>query len=566
MTQADLNLLWADSLLAGFVAGGVAGAVLSPGSRSTALALACESRPDFPLWIIPDERSAAFFALGLARGADRPYAVIGTSGSAPANWFPAVLEASLDHVPLLLVSADRPPELQACGANQTVDQLHLFGHHARAFYDLGPPRDRDSMRFAADAGARSAAGSRWPTPGPVHVNAPFREPLVPERIPAPRQYTAPISVTTFPDRVSGDVVEQLERCLSARLGVIVCGRVKPSNSLAEHVARIAERLDCPVFADPLSQLRFGPHDRSRVCSHHALLMQALEGDARPGVEWALIFGGAPVSRSLQNYLSRVPQRVIVSPYGDWPDPHRDGAWVIRTDPVTLCAALEAADLRPSEEVRRPDFIEIEARVRARLGNLQMLPLEVQVLRSVFARCGDGSRVFCGNSLAIRDVDAYVHGGPRRIAMYGNRGVSGIDGNVSSALGLAARGSGRVVGLLGDLALYHDMNGLLAGTGLDATLVVMNNGGGGIFGTMPQAALKSFGRLWKTPTGLEPARIAELYGFGFARTHRTEEFVSAFDASLGRRGVDLIEVVIDLHDSLHRRHAVLDEVKRALAGS
>jgi 2-succinyl-5-enolpyruvyl-6-hydroxy-3-cyclohexene-1-carboxylate synthase len=550
---ADSNLRWASALVETLAYGGVRHAVISPGSRSTPLTLACARHADIRSWVLPDERCAAFFALGLARATGAPPLVVSTSGTAPANWYPAVIEASQDLQPLLLVSADRPAELQGCGANQTIEQTRLFGSHVRAFVQVPEPAESDdALRRLRGMIASAADQAQWPTPGPVHINVPFPEPLVPRSLPPARHAAGPRVVvhrgTSSPPKAA---VEELARRYTGKPGVIVCGRGNAGEGFPDAVTRLAERLNCPILADPLSGLRFGPHDRSRVLpTYDAFLRQeSFARSHRPA--WILRFGGAPVSRPLQGYLDTSGQveTTLVVPHGPWPDPGRSASRVIHADPSRLCVALaEAVEPALSDDwwLR---FREADARARRLLRNGTEATLDLSCLGFIERHCSAGTAIFCANSLVIRDVDTAMHGGQQRLRLVGNRGASGIDGNVSTALGLAAAWSGPVVGLLGDLALYHDMNGLLAARDLDATLVVFNNGGGAIFEHLPQRGLPGFERYWLTPTGLDIARIAKLYDLRHAKVRSQDAFEAAFGQALTRPGPELIEVEVEREPSL-----------------
>jgi 2-succinyl-5-enolpyruvyl-6-hydroxy-3-cyclohexene-1-carboxylate synthase len=550
----ELNLRWADALLAGLVGAGLRHAVISPGSRSTPLALACARQARIIDWVIPDERSAAFFALGLSRATGQPCAVISTSGSAPANWFPAVIEASQDLQPLLLLSADRPAELQGCGANQTIDQLRLFGAHVRDFVQLPEPVDREgALRRLHASAAQAIDRSRWPTPGPVHLNVPLHEPLVPAGTPpsigpqpAPIEASRP---TLNPDDAE---VEALAHGLSGRRGLIVCGRGDYAADFADAVTRLAGRLDCPILADPLSGLRFGPHDRSRVLTAYDAFLRRRERLESAGPDWVLRLGAAPVSKALQQYLDTIEtETTLVSSRPVWPDPDRRASRVVHADPAMLCHRLSEAvrDAGPAEWIA--DLRGEDARAARLLDEDRDPPLDL-IAPSLIARCApEGSAIFCGNSMVIRDVDTALRGGPQALRLVGNRGASGIDGNVSTTLGLAAGWPGPVVGLVGDLALYHDMNGLLAARDLNAVLVVFNNGGGAIFEHLPQRRLHEFERYWLTPSGLEIAKIAELYRLRHARVADAETLEAEMRTALARSGVDLIEIAVDRAHSVER---------------
>jgi 2-succinyl-5-enolpyruvyl-6-hydroxy-3-cyclohexene-1-carboxylate synthase len=550
---ADLNLRWASALVETLVYGGVRHAVISPGSRSTPLILACTRHAGLRSWVLPDERSAAFFALGLARATGSPPMIVSTSGTAPANWFPAVIEASQDLQPLVLVSADRPTELRDCGANQTIDQTRLFGAHVRTFVQVPEPSEgEDTLRRLRGMIASAAERAQWPTPGPAHINVPFHEPLVPRSLPPAQQATSRgVSIHRGASRPPTAVVEELARLYAGSSGVIVCGRGDFDDAFPGAVTRLAERLGCPILADPLSGLRFGPHDRSRVLTaYDAFLRQDTFVNAhRPA--WILRFGGAPVSKPLQSYLdtSGESDTTLVVPYGPWPDPGRAATRVIHADPSQLCTALAEAAGAPAPDDWLTQFRGANTRARELLHNDPQTTLDLTSLGFIERHCPAGTALFCGNSLVIRDVDTAMRGGPQRLKLVGNRGASGIDGNVSTALGLAAGWTGPTVGLIGDLALYHDMNGLLAARDLDATLVVFNNGGGAIFEHLPQRRLPEFERYWLTPTGLDIARIAELYDLRHAEVSTQDAFEAAFEQALTRPGPELIEVVVERERSL-----------------
>lgn len=560
MDIGRLNLEWAIELISAFARSGVAGWVISPGSRSTPLALACRHLQGLKTVVSPDERSAAFCALGMARAFGGPAGVIATSGSAPANWYPAVIEASQDLVPLVLLSADRPVELQGCGANQTIDQDRMFGIYVRGYLQLphADPAPAMFRRLRFDA-ARATDRSRWPLPGPVHVNVPLREPLVEDR--GARQIGSrfapgpPPAVTSHSRLVPApEAISRITDPLAGNPGLIVCGRGRFGARFAGEVVALGDRLHSPVLADPLSGLRFGADRVGRLVTHYDTFLRrpGFGGGARP--EWVLRFGGAPVSRVLERYIQDAGDaaHILVSPFGDWPDPTLSVRQVLHADPSETCASLREAALPPGPAEWEARFHEAERRERERLRDDRSLPVEAQVIRGVLSALPEGTLVFCGNSTVIRDVDSFSGSSPRSLELAGNRGASGIDGNVSTAAGMAVGAGAPVVGLLGDLALYHDMNGLLLARQRDVTLVVFNNGGGAIFSYLPQADLPEFERFWLTPTGLDMEKIASLYGISYSCVDDAFGFGEAFSRAISLPGANLIEVVIDRRESV-RRH-------------
>lgn len=560
MDTGALNLAWSQALVAGFAAAGIRHAVISPGSRSTPLALALLRQPEISTHIIVDERSAAFFALGIAKATSRPALLLATSGSAPANWLPAVIEASQAAIPLLLLSADRPPELQGCGANQTVDQIDLFGSHVRACHALGTPEPGFAPAYLHRLAARACEQAGWPLPGPVHLNLPFREPLLPAEDVLPPPKLPAIRLESPRNLPSDTAMARLADALSGRRGAIVCGEGDYPAGFAEGVAALAAKLDCPILAEPLSNLRFGPHERSHVlCRYDGWLRN---GDFVAGhrPDWLLRFGAFPVTRSLQGFAGRAGDRLIlVDPLPRWNDPAHAITDLVRADPLAVCEALCQLPLQAAPPVWMSSFRQAEAdAARALPGDGPAW--EAHLLPALLAELPGGCPVFVGNSMLIRDLDAFSGSGAKPIRFHGNRGASGIDGNVSTALGIAAA-RGQVVALLGDLTCQHDLGGLAVARGLNAAMVVFNNGGGGIFGYLPQAALPEFEQGWLTSQAIDFSAAAAAFGMAYARADRVAELAAALRHALERGGPHLIEVVIDRTSSLARHRAYWQDCSR-----
>ena len=436
---AELGVRWCLALLDGLITGGIHELVLSPGSRSTPVVLAAQRRPRLKLTPILDERSAAFYALGLARASGRPVGLLATSGSAPAHWYPAVIEASESGVPLILLSADRPPELRGWGANQTVEQTRLFGCHVRAFHDPGAPQDSPALIKALRAlGIRAATVSRGPDPGPVHINLPLREPLVPRSAwaldvdfqdavspiehpwepKAPQIGSAPQPSQAFKDRLRGR-------------GVIYCGPDTPRTGFPEALWRCAAALGAPVLADPLSEVRFGPGPEATGIRPADRSLQVHY--PQPGG------GAAPQSRTgcSDSVGPRSPRRCWSGWRGSlrswWTrrgagaDPHHELAQPrsmhLATDPVALCEAL-AAD-PPSQA--GDDWPGLWAQAERRVAELTETYLreapwcEAQLIRDLLARPAPGGRTPLRQLTAdppIRDLVRHPGGPPAALRQSG----------------------------------------------------------------------------------------------------------------------------------------------------
>lgn len=541
----EMNGRWAHALLDGLAAAGVRHAVVSPGSRSTPLALAALRHPGLTTRVVLDERSAAFVALGLAKAEETPAVVIATSGSAVANWHPAVIEADRGRVPLILLSADRPPELQSCGANQTIDQIGLFGTALRAVHAL-PPAEADSgwLRSLALRVVGEAAD------GPVQVNVPFREPLVPGSAGAPPA-RSPVRAGRPRSRVSVAAPADLVALFSGRPGLIVCG-CEDLRPAAEGIGALAWAVGAPLLADPLSGLRTEDNVMTVVSHYDALLRHP----AVPAPEWILRLGGEPVSKMLGQFLQRhaaVPQ-VVVSGHPRWADPHHTAHQVVIADPGALCAALaEAVTLADPGWLAHWQVMDQWATPR-----WDQLPEEGWLVRGLAQGLAPDAVLFSGNSLAIRQFDWFMGLGRRGLRLLGNRGASGIDGNVSTFAGLCAARPGSVA-VLGDLTLLHDLTGLQAARDVRGALVVVNNGGGGIFDYLPQAALDEYATGWLTPQEIDMAAVARLFGLDHQRTASGEEAAALALAAAERPGLDIVELVIDRPASLAAHRAWFNAV-------
>ncbi len=567
--NADLglsNLRWAFALIDGLAAAGVRRAVISPGSRSTPLVLACDQHPAITTTTLLDERSAGFFALGQARASATPSALIATSGSAPTHWYPAVVASG--KIPLLLLSADRPTELHDWGANQTLDQQRLFASHARAFHQAGMAQDSAAARRQIRLlGIKAVEQSCGITPGPVHINLPFREPLVPRapRAQWPAEAGPPFRLAMPPRAPDMAQIQHLAKHLAKPSGLIVCGAGEFAAGFAPALFALARKLDAPVLADPLSGLRFGPWDKSRLCSRYDAFLRQPPTTLRDA-RWVLRFGAAPVSKHLLAYLETTPDALhaLVAPHADWPDPLHQTDVLIRADAVTFCHALHQASANNAAPAWTDHWQRLE-RTAQPAAEARQWPLEARIIQQILHLLPQHGVLFSGNSQAIRQLDTWSGSGEKNLRILANRGVSGIDGNVSTVLGLASVSAGPVVALLGDLSLWHDLGGFLAAAGQHAIFVLLNNGGGGIFGQLPQARLETFEHYWLTPQSVDAEQLARLFGLRFHRPTGSDGFAAALRQALAdNAAVHLIEITVAREHSLRKHQAYWDEVRERVA--
>src|SRR4051794_20477744 len=516
---------------------GVERAVVSPGSRSTPLAVALWREPGIDVTVILDERSAGFFALGTALATGRPAAVLCTSGSAAANLHPAVVEADEAGVPLIVLTADRPPELRDIGAGQTIDQLKLYGDAVRWFCEVGTHEADDDglLHFRAVSCRAYAEAAGDPRPGPVHPNVPWREPLAPVSIEGQVTATdalalggrgpAPLNAVSSsrPRADEGSLDRLAERLGASARGLIVAGR-QMDPLLAEPVSALAAAGGYPILAEPTSQLRRGPHDRSLVISAYDHVARERRGELEP--ELIVPFGDMPTSKPLRLWLAAIEslEQIVVDPTGEWREPTRRADSILRADPLATARSLteRLARLRPgASAVAGSPFasawLDAERSVREAVdGRIDQLgELSEPGVWTALARVlRDGDSVLAASSMPVRDLEAFLRPGPEGVRFGSNRGANGIDGLVSTAAGLAAGSGTRTWAVLGDLALFHDLGGLAAARDLpELRFILIDNSGGGIFHFLPQAQSMDepeFEALLGTPSGLDPAAAAVLF--------------------------------------------------------
>ena len=475
---------------------GLRHAVTSPGSRNAPLALTLAAAQGIEAVSVIDERSAGFVALGMAKATGRPVAVTCTSGTAAANLHPAVVEAWEARVPLVVLTADRPPELREVGAGQSIDQIKLYGNAVKWFVEVGGHEPgRDTAVHHRALGCRAfwaAAGER---PGPVHLNFPLREPLAPvaealdpadwEGRDHDRPWTELREHANAPH--ADDVHALATRMADIPHGVIVCGA--GAEDLGEPAARLAAQLGWPLLAEPTSGVRCGPHDRSHVVAHYDVLLRAERfTDAhRPGL--ALRFGDMPTSKPLRSWLARAPQ-VVLDPHGVWHEPTRRAELILASAVAptldALAAALEMRSARPDPDWLR-SWRAADALVPAALAEAPD-PFEPKLIAALEHELDDGALVWVSSSMPIRDLEAYFPQCEKRIRFLANRGANGIDGVVSSALGGALATGQSTWLVIGEIALQHDAGGLLAArrAGVDLKILCLDNGGGSIFDFLPVA--------------------------------------------------------------------------------
>ncbi len=538
----------------------------SPGSRSTPFLIACLREPLLEVHHVLDERSAAFVALGAARVTDEPMAVLATSGTAPAHWYPAIIEASLANIPLVFLSADRPTEQGFCGAAQTIDQTHLFGRHVRFFADPGNPEaSPGALLGLRRLIAQAVSHAKGPLPGPVHLNLRARKPLEPteetsavlESVlaqPLPRANTQ-LAVDVESLAEAGDLLAKSKRTL------LVLGPIAPTED-ANALAHLACKLGAVVAAESTSQLRFRPETKGIV------RFDSLDGWLRAGLlempefapDLVIQCGAEPTSAAYERWVARAkPIRIVLGTHA-WNDPSGTARVILRGD---LGAASRALSERISESARDEawarDLHTRHERITHRLNEKEEWS-EAVVARTTVAAMPSGARLVIGNSLPIRMVDRYAQSNAA-IEVVHQRGANGIDGFLAQTFGAALASPRSTVLLLGDCTFLHDASSLLTlrRTTSPVVIVVVQNGGGRIFETLPVArAAPETLPYFVTEEEVDLASLALAYGVLYARVGEASQLADAIANGLTKKGVSIVEAVVEAHGA-----AKLDALSDAL---
>jgi 2-succinyl-5-enolpyruvyl-6-hydroxy-3-cyclohexene-1-carboxylate synthase len=520
--------------VAQLAASGVTDAVVAPGSRSTPLALLLHETPSIHVHMALDERSAAYFALGMAKAQSQPVALLSTSGTAAANFLPAVVEAALSRVPLLVLTADRPRELRDVGAAQTIDQVHLYGRHVKWFQDLPTPGTLNLDRHAAQVAARAVHYAVSHPQGPVHVNVPVREPLLPGDGPLPAAYMGPFFRPAAVPQAPA-LAAARDWAAAAERPILALGPETPK--MSRELLMAFDQLRWPIFIDPVAQV---PRQSPGLASYDTFLRAWPE---IPHPDLVVQVGSPFTSKAFHGWVEGA--RLILL---DWPsgfrDPDHHPAMVVEGDPVltleALVTALPAAP--PAFQEALQQYEEWAHKRIAHIIHDSPAHFEGRLYYHLAELWPDPEKpVLVASSMPVRDMDTFYTNGP--LTVFANRGANGIDGLVSTALGIAQK-TGDVLAILGDLAFHHDLTGLSLAQlhQLNAFFVVINNQGGAIFSFLSQASLptQTFEELFGTPHRIDFSGVATLYGAEFSRADDYPTFDRYFRALRAKPGLRVLE--------------------------
>ena len=576
---ANTNMLWAATIGETLSRMGVTDAVLSPGSRVAPLVTGLTSNPKLNTHTILDERSASFFALGLARQTGKPVALACTSGTAAANYFPAIIEAHISKVPLIVLTADRPPENQFCHSEQTMDQQKLYGSYARFYQELAVPEKNPKLfSYLRQTVAHAAERALFPTPGPVHVNVPFRDPLAPLEEDSMDEILKAVNHENFFDHLAPpkhsiptlenpqELVEELSKY---KRGIIVVGPYQGSSpeSFAEAVGVLSKKLGWPTLTDALGPLRNFKKLNPHLITHYDIIARnkSLCKELEPDV--VLSIGRLPTSKPLRFWLEDLRAKTwILEPGTDNMDPFHRQALHLRTTTESFAQSFSSKEDAPTHaftQAWEKYNQKAQEKITESLDWEEDL-FEGKVAYLLSKNLPQDTPLFTNNSMPVRDLEYFWQTGDNKINLCCNRGVNGIDGVISTAFGIAQNNQPAVL-ICGDLAFLHDQSAHLISQILEGslTIVLINNSGGRIFENLPIAPFKPFSeKSIMTPQDVSFEKLSDAYGFDYYNPKTWEEFTQLINP-LPEKGVRLIEVVTDSNQDVPFRKNLLDSISQSL---
>ena len=563
------NFIWTEAFINQLAELGVRYACISPGSRSAPLTVSFSRQRRIKCYIHTDERVSGFFALGLAKATNLPVAVVTTSGTATAELHPAIIEAYQQRIPLIICTADRPPELLNTGANQTINQWNLYRNHIRWFKNIGLP-DTSVNRITAlkKTAVKAFEVSLKEKKGPVHLNFPFRKPLEP---------------TSFTDEIDAELLEQIknlllvkneikdenditkkderqvkkvtERIIRKDRGLIIIGPMNYDKEFIRNVKKLSKVTGYPILADGVSQLRFNASKSDKnICVNYDSFLRSDKFIENHQPEIVLHFGRVLTSVVIEDYLKRFnPIHFIINEYGDLFDPLRKSKAPIKVNPIQFCKkliqTLNENNLFKQKSELLEDFEKADAlteKIKTIALTNSDIQIEPKIISEIISIVPSNTKIMVGNSLPVRDFDCFVGKTTRNLKIYFNRGASGIDGITSTTLGIASVEK-PVVLITGDLSFIHDLNGLIAARKYSIPLVIIliNNNGGGIFDLLPIASTqKAFTKYFKTPHNLNIAQIVKSFGLNHYLIKSSKDFQKKLSSSLQEKSFSVLEVVTD----------------------
>ncbi len=594
--KINRSILWTESFVNELVSAGIKYVCISPGSRNTPLTLAFARNKKIRSYILVDERSCAFFALGLAKSSNTPVVLVCTSGTATAEFYPAIIEAYQQRVPLIVCTADRPPELQGVGANQTINQNNLYKNHICWFVDVGLPQPSlKGIRHIKAIAQRGVFESFVKSKGPVHLNFPFRKPFEPE---------------SYTDEINNDLLEFSKNfsfkqqfalngkdskniknqkwfreiagmIIKSKRILIIAGPENYNSAFPANVMNLAKELCCPIIADGCSNIRFGSHDKDYIISNFDAFLRSESFTRKLKPDLILHFGRTITSKALDTFLENCnTARYMINDSGDWFDPSNKALGAFDCKPFLFCEKmtefLEKKKLTKKFFPGKRDaeswldrFLnadKISQKIKSSVIEKSKPLNETRIISEILKLIPSGSQIMLSNSLPVRDFDSFAQCSGKQITVFNNRGASGIDGIISTALGIKTGCNKPTVLITGDLAFYYDINGLLAAKkySLPLIIILVNNNGGGIFHILPISNYgKVFNDFFTTPHNLDFSHFVRAFGGNYKKVKSWSGFRTVFKNSFKGKNFSVIEIQTKAAQSLKLRKKFWNEVSKKL---
>jgi 2-succinyl-5-enolpyruvyl-6-hydroxy-3-cyclohexene-1-carboxylate synthase len=597
--KINKNIAWAESFVNELVAGGVKYVCISPGSRNTPLTWAFAQNKNIRKYVNIDERSSAFFALGLANRTGSPVALVCTSGTAAVEFYPAIVEAYQQRIPLVICTADRPSELRDTGTNQTINQDNLYKNHIRFFADAGlPDMSVKKITWLKKTAVNAIEICCYKNKGPVHINFPFRKPFEPDN------FTEKISNKTntllaktiykplkydAEKKIAGEkwflnIVEKLKHI---QRGMIIVGPEKYNDEFHTNVIKLSGILKYPILADGCSQLRFlsssvdqtftqmrgiSVRTKNIICNYEAMFRSPSFSETYLP-EIILHFGRTSTSKGMEDFYGKYsPLKIMINEEGDFFDPTRRGK-SYKSSPSLFCKSI--IECYPVDKNHRKEDCWLKPYLYAdqlleQLKNKILFnsgfPNEIRIINEILDSVPVNSSIMLSNSLPVRDFDYWASCSSKKLKIYNNRGASGIDGIISTALGIASAKREPVFLITGDLAYYYDLNALLTAEKYSIPLIIIliNNNGGGIFNSLPVSRYPDFLRKYFiTPHKLNFEKLTKAFGVDYSKVKNWSDFKDLLQRAVSKKETSVIEIQTDSVSSLDSREQYWEESNRLL---
>jgi 2-succinyl-5-enolpyruvyl-6-hydroxy-3-cyclohexene-1-carboxylate synthase len=580
--KVNRNILWTSIFVDELVKQDIHHVCISPGSRNTPLIYSFAVNKKIKTYVHIDERVSGFFATGLARAINKPVVIVCTSGTATAELYPAIIEAYQQRIPLIVCTADRPGRLRFLGANQTINQPNLYKNHIRKYFDLDlPDLSIDRLNLLKSTAYNAVNISSTIDKGPVHINFPFEKPFEPDAytdIFNPNILKELSFVETYKNiskkeirSVNSHLNQIIDLIKKRKKVLLIAGPDISDFEFSNQIYKLSTLINCPIFADAASNLRFGEIDNKNIIINYDAMLRSKNISKKIKPELILQFGRIITSKSLEDYIAELNiPRYMINEYGDWFDPANKSIASIKMEPIIFCSEiiriLEDNSFERRENKWTKNLLLLDEKInilKSELISHSKFPNEPRITNELLKTIPTGSNIMIGNSMPIRDFDYFANKYESEFNIFNNRGASGIDGIVSTALGIAIESLKPTFLLIGDLSFYYDLNSLLIAKQLKIPLIIIliNNDGGGIFEVLPIAKYKDvFSTFFKASPQLEFNSIVKGFGGFYKRVNSWVDFRSNIINAIKRKSFSVIEIKTDSKKSLALRKKFWEAVK------